>query len=383
MDELTLLRDFRLEDAAADGAREHARMLLRDSVRRSRRRRRLAVAAVALGLALLGTAAYGIARALRVGEPAPPEVRAQLVRAGHEAELIRVPHSPELRGQDATVAATLDSSAGRVDLFAVPTTSAELCGWTWVERKRTAEGAPDMSSVCGLPGKESFYSFAHEEVDGRMLRLVQGHAAAGVARVSLRLGDREVDVPLVGRWFLAELATDPSAFTSYDAAGRVLERREFPRRLPGSRPYPVEHRVGRERTVLTIRSRDTGRTIRLSLARSSTGGTCVYVRAGKDVAGGCGPYPGGKIRVSPMALGGASGGTLLLVGPVAPDVRRLELRYEDGRRARMPIREGHTLYDVVRADYRAGRRPEVVVGRDSSGRIVAEQRLRWLPGAAR
>jgi hypothetical protein len=331
-------------------------------------------------LTLLVTAAYGIARTLRVGEPAPPEVRAQLARSGHEAELIPIPHTPELQGQDATVAATLDSSVGRVDLFAVPTTSAELCGWTWVERNRTADGRPSMSSVCGLPRKESFFAFSREQVDGRTLRLIQGHAGERVARVSLRLDDREVDVPLVGRWFLAELASDLSELVTYDAAGRVLERRQFPRRLPGSRPYPVEHRVGRERTVLTIRSRDTGRTIRLSLARSSTGGTCVYGRSGKDMAGGCGPYPGGKIRVSPMALGGAPGGTLLLVGPVAPDVRRLELRYEDGRFARMPIREGHTLYEVVRADYREGRRPEVIVGRDSSGRIVAEQRLRWLEG---
>lgn len=381
MDELTLLRSFRKADVQANGARDHARRALREAMERRRARRRYAlVLAVLLGLVLLASGAYGIARALRVGEPAPPEVRRQLARFGHEAELIPIPQSPQLDARHARVAATLDSSVGRVDLFAVPSGSAQACGWTWIEANRTYDGRPDMSGVCGYAQRESFFAVEHTLVGSRKVVLFEGHAAAKVERVALRIRGQELSVPLVGRWFLAELGGNPSEFVSYDSGGRVLERHRLPTTPPRVHPRTRTHRVGPKRTVLTIRSRDTQRLVTLALARSSAGGECLYVRSGKARSEGCGSYGSGAISVSPMQLGGAPGGIQLLVGPVARKIVRLDVRYEDGRVVRMPLREGWTLYEVVRADYAKGRRPAVVVGRDRSGKVVATTRLPWSSG---
>jgi hypothetical protein len=78
-----------------------------------------------------------------------------------------------------------------------------------------------------------------------------------------------------------------------------------------------------------------------------------------------------------MNFGGAPGGILLLVGPVGSDIAKLELRYQDGRVANIPLSEGWALYEVETADYAEGRRPEALIGRDTSGREVASERMPW------
>src|SRR5437868_1376172 len=81
MDELALLKDFRLEDASPDGARDYARAALRTATPRERRpSRRTLVGLAFLAAAVLAGAAYGIVHQLIVGSPAPPEVREQPAR---------------------------------------------------------------------------------------------------------------------------------------------------------------------------------------------------------------------------------------------------------------------------------------------------------------
>ena len=70
------MKDFRLEDTAASGAREHARAALRVAVARQRRRRRRGFLLLAfVGAAILAGAAYAVVHELTVGSPAPPEVQ--------------------------------------------------------------------------------------------------------------------------------------------------------------------------------------------------------------------------------------------------------------------------------------------------------------------
>lgn len=78
-----------------------------------------------------------------------------------------------------------------------------------------------------------------------------------------------------------------------------------------------------------------------------------------------------------MNFGGAPGGALLLVGPVGSDIARLELRYEDGRVAPVPLNESWALLEVERGDYLPGRRPDTLIGRDATGRQIATERLPW------
>jgi hypothetical protein len=81
--------------------------------------------------------------------------------------------------------------------------------------------------------------------------------------------------------------------------------------------------------------------------------------------------------VAGINFGGAPGGILLFVGPVGTDIAQLELRYQNGRVANIPLSEGWALYEVEPADYVEGRRPEILVGRDASGREVASERMPW------
>jgi hypothetical protein len=82
-----------------------------------------------------------------------------------------------------------------------------------------------------------------------------------------------------------------------------------------------------------------------------------------------------------MNFGGAPGGILLLVGPVGSDIAKLEVHYQDGRVANVPLSEGWALYEVENRDYVEGRRPEILAGRDASGREIASERLPWaMPG---
>jgi len=80
MDELALLKDFRLEDAAPDGARDHARAALRAAMtRRSRFPRRRYAIALAFGLAaVLAAAAYAIVHQFVIGSAAPKDVQDQI-----------------------------------------------------------------------------------------------------------------------------------------------------------------------------------------------------------------------------------------------------------------------------------------------------------------
>jgi hypothetical protein len=387
MDELALLKDFRLEDASPNGAREHARAALRATAARQRRRRRRAFVVLAIvGAVILVGAAYGVVHELVVGSPAPPEVREQPARFGHSAELIPVPHPDDPRLDQARVAAVLDSSAGTVYLFASPNARG-LCGSTWLEGDRGYQGRLNMPSVCG-DRDQSFYAFGNHDygsVGGHdfrknPLRLFWGRAGDRVARVALRFGSRSVAVPLTGRWFLAEFPEQPDEFLSYSAGGSLLEQQKFHWPTGHEPVVKPPHQVTAEHEVARIRARGGSEEVMLLVARASDGGFCQIVRSDRTPTNqtcSVAPPSAREIAVAGMNFGGAPGGILLLVGPVGSDIARLELRYQNGRVANLPLSEGWALYEVERADYVEGRRPEILIGRDASGREIASQRLPW------
>jgi hypothetical protein len=391
MDELALLKDFRLEDASPDGAREYARAALDVAAARGRfPSRRMLVGLAFVAAAVLAGAAYGIVHELIVGDPAPEEVREQPARFGHSAELIPVPHPDDPQLDQARVAAVLDSSAGTVYLFASPNASG-LCASTWLEGDRGYQGRLNMPSVCGQRD-QSFYGFGNEDygivaghdLGKNPLRLFWGRAGDGVARVALRFGARTVAVPLTGRWVIAEFPSQPDEFLSYDAGGRVLERQKFHWSTGHEPVYKPPHQVTEEHQVARIRARGGSEEVTLLVARASDGGFCQIVRSDRTPTNsGCSvARPKAKeIGVAAMNFGGAPGGILLLVGPVGSDIAKLEVHYQDGRVANVPLSEGWALYEVENRDYVEGRRPEILAGRDASGREIASERLPWaMPG---
>jgi hypothetical protein len=387
MDELALLKDFRLEDGSPNGAREHARAALHATAARQRRHRRRAFVSLALlGAAILAGAAYGVVHELIVGSPAPPEVQEQPARFGHSAELIPVPHPDDPRLDEARVAAVLDSSAGTVYLFASPNARG-LCASTWVEGDRGYQGRLNISSVCG-DSSQSFYAFgnhdygisAGHDYGKNPLRLFWGRAGDRVARVALRFGSRTVTVPLTGRWFLAEFPEQPDDFSSYGEGGALLEQHKFHWPTGHEPVVKPPHRVTEAHEVARIRARGGSEEVKLLVARASDGGYCQIVRSDRtptNQACSVAPPSTREIAVAGMNFGGAPGGILLLVGPVGSDIAKLELRYQDGRVVNVPLSEGWALYEVKSTDYVEGRRPEILIGRDASGREIASQRLPW------
>ena len=380
MDELALLKDFRLEDAAPNGAREHARAAFRAvGTKQRRRRRRRFVALAFVGAAILAGTAYGVVHELIVGDPAPEEVREQPARFGHSAELIPVPHPDDPRLEEARVAAVLDSSVGTVYLFSSPNARG-LCASTWIEGDRGYQGRLNMSGVCGASA-QSFYAFGEQPYGGKAVRLFFGRAGDGVERIALRFGSDTIEVPLTGRWFLAEFAERPDAFLSSDAEGRVLEQRTFAWPAGPSGPVVEPPKpVTQPRELARISSQVGSEEISLLVARASEGGYCQIVESDRRPSNrGCSipaPKPH-EIGVSAINFGGAPGGILLLVGPVGADIATLDLRYQNGRIATVPLSDGWALYEVEHSNYVEGRRPEVLVARDESGREIASKRLPW------
>jgi hypothetical protein len=388
MDELALLKEFRLEDTSPNGAREDARAALRAAAERQRRsRRRVFVVLAFVAAAILAGAAYGVVHELVVGDPAPEEVREQPARFGHSAELIPVPHPDDPRLDQARVAAVLDSSAGTVYLFA-SSNAHGLCASTWLEGDRGYQGRLNLPGGCGNNPDESFYGFgnhdygisAGHDFGKHPLRLFWGRAGNGVVRIALRFGSRVVGVPMTGRWFLAEFPTQPDEFLSYDARGRVLERQRFDWSMGHGPVAKPPHQMTQAHEVARIGARGGAEEVRLLVARASDGGYCQIVRSDRTPTNRTCSVALPKAReigVAGMNFGGAPGGILLLVGPVGADIAKLELRYQNGRVATIPLSDGWALYEVESADYAEGRRPEILIGRDVSGREIASQRLPW------
>ena len=186
-------------------------------------------------------------------------------------------------------------------------------------------------------------------------------------------------IPLQGRWFVAELDAEPSEVVGFDARGRVVARQKFGGPAAGAdqAPYPV----GPVQTVLEIRTRYTRRPILVQVARASDGTSCQSLVTPGGTGSGCGGRPIGarQIGVSPTQIGTAPKGMLLLFGRVGREIAVLNVRFEDGRVERLPLARGFSVYQVAHGDYRRGRRPILLVGRNRAGSIVAKQKLPWFP----
>jgi hypothetical protein len=118
----------------------------------------------------------------------------------------------------------------------------------------------------------------------------------------------------------------------------------------------------------------------LLVAKPSDGNYCQTVRSDRTPTNSSCSVTAPKsseIGVSAMNFGGAPGGILLLVGPVGSEINSLEVHYQDERVDIIPLHEGWALYEVATTDYQQGRRPQMLIGRDSSGHEVAAERLPW------
>jgi len=202
--------------------------------------------------------------------------------------------------------------------------------------------------------------------------LLVGRAGPEVVRAAVRSGDEVLALPLVGRWFLAELPRVPDEFLAYDGRGRVLERHPFLRPPTVMKPRRDMEQVTRARPVASL---DTPRGERITLfaAHARDGDYCQIIRSDRRPSNRtCDVHPPRprEIRVEGFNFGGAPGGVVLFVGPVGRDIAMLEMRYADGDHADIPLHEGWALYRVDETHYERGHLPIELVARDAHGHVI-------------
>jgi len=227
MDELALLKDFRLEDAAPDGARDHARVALRAAMTRRSRfpRRRYAIALAFVLAAVLAAAAYAIVHQFVIGSAAPKDVQDQIgirIAIAGSAAIPFAGQGPYKLAGPALVAAAAETPTGPVYWLVAKVRGGGDCQSLWHANERQPNGAPITSMSCGF-GKRAHprtfsYGYDYYGSPPHPYYLLEGYAP-GATRV--RIGDRFFKTPF--GWFVAQYK-GPALLTAYGAHGRVVAR---------------------------------------------------------------------------------------------------------------------------------------------------------------
>jgi hypothetical protein len=203
---------------------------------------------------------------------------------------------------------------------------------------------------------------------GDQFATFSGVASDEVVRLELytATGDR-IDVPLRDNAYLTEvsLARLPAKLVAYDSEGRVIGIEETPAGEGPARPYgkPI---VELERSVTGVGS------MTLIANRTREGGQCWQARGTGRAAvntGSCIPrrWVDAPLRTATTAV--------FLYGRVRDDVKRLELRFDDGQSSAIaPGEHGYLL--AILPDGREARELVEIVGHGADGEVVARQRMR-------
>ena len=205
------------------------------------------------------------------------------------------------------------------------------------------------------------------------MRLLHGRVDGDVASVEILLAgqDRVTTEPVEG-YFVRELAENDEliAVVARGADGAELGRRLMRTRFRRDLPWAT----GSYRKLIELETSE-GFTMTLAVAPGTNGSLCTETRYRGARAGGCDqPLPDADAINVGRALRNEDEdrdtALVLLQGSVGREIERLEVWYEDGGAARVPIVEQHVLFEVPGA-----RKPRVLVGLDAAGGIVARRSL--------
>jgi hypothetical protein len=397
MDELQLIRSFRADvpESDADARRvAHGLLLSRiEAAPRARRWPRLAIVVAALALAAVMAASALALYDFIAGDPAPPSVTRLIVEEG-TAERI----GPMFVGEGDVLAraahgvAALETSKGRVLLWAAPTRRNAICYFVEFERLSERSGSPQGEANCGYrppptpPVTLSFlFALHHATIDGSELAILVGWTHDSVESVSLRSpeGDERKLDPFEN-FFIAEIPADrvpensqdgkPYQVVATNRAGIELPPREITEFsgslwLQRARSPKI---TGPKRTVIaTTDSR--GRPLRLSFIPIEGGKRCIELKTGNGTSTGCGPglWTDEGIQVHPTLMGSM----VFVSGSVGPEVAKLELHHQDGYVLDLPIVERFVLHDIPRPRFEDGKRPNLLVARNRNGEEVAREKV--------
>jgi hypothetical protein len=203
---------------------------------------------------------------------------------------------------------------------------------------------------------------------------VAGRLDPSAASLTLGLPDgRERTLASRDGFFLGELPDERDEYrlVARDSVGTEVGRQRVNRFLADVHSRMFAKVIGAERTV--IDTVDThGRPLRLSLVPTKDA-TCVRITTATGTGTGCGSQLRADQGISVFLT--LSGSMIYLEGSVGPEVAELELDYQDGTSAVVPIVERFVLSDIDASYFQAGKRPYRLIARDRKGNEVARQSL--------
>jgi hypothetical protein len=173
----------------------------------------------------------------------------------------------------------------------------------------------------------------------------------------------------------------PDEVIARDAQGRILAR-SFPSREAGP-PAPPPPVVREERTAVELTTRD-GRKASLAVGWGEGGGCVTWHFAGlprgkEEDCGSPTPLPARGLLAWTRQVGSGRKRAVFLTGRTGPEVSAIRLRFEDGTTVPVEFRMRVFLNEVQPRNYVKGHRPQLVLGLDGKGRVIARTRLAYAP----
>ena len=390
MDELQLIREFR---AGMPGPPDETRARGRERLAaqfeprsgalvfgRFERRKLLVGAAVALLAGLLAGSALAFGDRLLDfirGEPAPKSVQREFAHLDPHSMIPYFDYPTVIKGRIHGVLA-FDTAGGRVALWAGPTRSGGACYVFRKLRQKTLSDSLPLAAGClgrRVPdGLKLVAGLATPAAPN--LGFAWGYTAKNVASVEVHLAGGVVKrAPVYERFFAVGA---PATKSLVSAVGLAADGHEvgrccpLPPVPPPSPPQPP--RVGPYQPVFDIQK--AGHRFVFAIAPAARGGLCTDLTSpGRPHERSCIARLG---RLQPLGLGeGGPPGPpwAFFVGRVGNGVASVRLRYEDGTSSKVPLTSRYFLEVVTGLHTRRGHRPLIFLARDSTGHVVATERL--------
>jgi len=321
----------------------------------------------------------------RAGEPGGPEKVERVIEGGTIGWFVRreergEPLDDELRGTlglvpkdafgrmitpDPGSSKRMVITAGKHSHWPLRATNEPLLSYFVVARGGTGGSAIPLDDM--FP--RTPFTFSYGTVGGGdQFATFAGLASDDVARMEIftATGNR-IPVPLRDNVYLIEvaLARFPAKIVAYDAGGRVIGI-ERTQRSEGQATV-----IGEPALRLSVAA--PGASMQLRTNRTKEGGECWFVNGTGTASvrtNSCTPK---NWTEAPLRIGTAGEPLLFVYGRARSDIKRIEVRYDDGtKHAFTPGRDGYILEKIPPRPATAGELSEIV-GLDAAGKVVSRQ----------
>jgi hypothetical protein len=351
-----------------------------------RRDRRLwyALAAAAVLLALLVSPAFGLGYRLVdlfTGSPAPTPVKRELSFGTNigDKKIDELMHqevdSVVLTGK-ARGLMEVSTPVGALRIWGAPTSDGGLCTYMLLA------GASHGWLNCDTPSKQSRETFIGtadaRTAGGRTVRFVSGQAGPGIASVELRIGDGStLPVRMVRPFFFRVLqpGQQPDALVGRDAAGNSVGEISVDMASPPPGVLPPRLPTGPSHEILALQTKIGPATF--SRAPGPDGDHCWIVHTPASDSISCRSVSKAiEFDYGPYYNRAQTHFVIFLGGFVRPDVRSLELLFEDGESAEIDLLvDDYFFQQLPDRNWSKGHRPTLLVARDKDGNVLSRRRV--------